>query len=132
MVRRSAILEVGGFEKRFFIGGEEELLTLDLLAAGWELCYVDDVVIHQHPSEASRDPSGRQRVTMRNHLWVAWMRYPLIWALKATARAARAALVDQPSRTALNEALRGLPWALSRRRVISPEVQRRLRQLASA
>jgi len=130
VVRRSAFIEVGGFEKRFFIGGEEELLTLDLLAAGWELCYVADVVVHHHPSEASRDPSGRQRVMVRNHLWVAWMRYPWTWALKATARAAQAALIDQPSRSALGEALRGLPWALSRRRVVPSEVRRRLRQLA--
>jgi len=132
MVRRSAFMEVGGFEKRFFIGGEEELLALDLSAAGWELCYADDVVVHHHPSEASRDPSRRQRVMMRNHLWVAWMRHPLIWALKATAHAARMALVDRSSRSALGEALRGLPWALSRRRVVPPEIQRRLRQLASA
>jgi GT2 family glycosyltransferase len=132
VVRRSAFLEVGGFEKRFFIGGEEELLTLDLLAAGWELCYVADVVVHHHPSDASRDPPSRQRVMVRNHLWVAWMRFPWPWALRATARAFRAAPVDQPSRAALGEALRGLPWALSRRRVVPPEIQRRLRQLNSA
>jgi GT2 family glycosyltransferase len=132
VVRRSAFLEVGGFEKRFFIGGEEELLTLDLLAAGWEICYVADVVVHHHPSEASRDPSGRQRVMVRNHLWVAWMRYPLTWTLKATAHAVRAALTDRPSRAALVEALRGLTWAFERRRVVPAEVQRRLRQLATA
>jgi GT2 family glycosyltransferase len=131
VVRRSALLEVGGFEKRFFIGGEEELLILDLLAAGWELCYVADLVIHHHPSEASRDPAGRQRVMVRNHLWVACMRYPWPSALKAPADAARAALIDQPSRAALGEAVRGLPWTLRRRRLVSPEVQRRLRQLAS-
>ena len=131
MVRRSAFLAVGGFEQRFFIGGEEELMTLDLLGAGWELCYVDDVVVHHHPSEMSRDTSRRRKTVARNHLWVAWMRYPSTWALKATARAARAALTDRPSRAALGEALRALPWALRRRRVVPPEVQRRLRQLAA-
>src|SRR5206468_925126 len=77
MVRRSAFLQAGGFERRFFIGGEEELLTLDLLSAGWELAYVDDVVVHHEPSQAGRDTSGRRRVSIRNHLWVAWLRYPL-------------------------------------------------------
>jgi GT2 family glycosyltransferase len=132
MVRRCAYMEVGGFERRFFIGGEEELVTLDLLAAGWELCYFDDVVVHHHPSEVSRDTTRRRKTIARNHLWVAWMRYPWPWALKATAHAARTALVDQPSRFALAEALRGLPWALSRRRVVPREIQRRLRQLTSA
>lgn len=131
MVRRSAFMEVGGFEKRLFIGGEEELLALDLLAGGWELCYFDDVVVHHHPSEVSRDTTRRRRTIARNHLWVAWMRYPWSSALRATAHAVRMALVDQPSRSALGEALRGLRWALRRRRVVPPEIQRRLRQLGT-
>jgi GT2 family glycosyltransferase len=131
MVRRSAFMEVGGFEKRLFIGGEEELLTLDLLAAGWELCYFDDVVVHHHPSEVSRDTTRRRKTIARNHLWVAWMRYPWPWALRATAHSARMALVDHPSRSALGEAVRGLPWALSQRRVVPLEIQRRHRQLGA-
>src|SRR5690606_10209266 len=31
IVRRSAFLQVGGFERRFFVGGEEELFALDLV-----------------------------------------------------------------------------------------------------
>jgi GT2 family glycosyltransferase len=132
MVRRSAFLEVGGFEPRFFIGGEEELLTLDLLSAGWELSYVDEVVVHHHPSEASRDTARRRMTVTRNHLWVAWMRYPWPGALRATARAALAAREDRAARAGLGAALRGLPWALGRRRVVPAEVRRRLRQVASA
>ena len=130
MVRRSAFLQAGGFERRFFIGGEEELLALDLVSAGWEIAYVDDIVSHHHPSEASRDPSGRQRIMIRNHLWVAWMRHPSPWALKSTAHAVWEARRAGPARAALAEALRGLPWALARRRVVPPAVQRRLRQAA--
>jgi hypothetical protein len=59
------------------------------------------------------------------------MRYPWPWALKATARAVWLARADRPARAGLIEALRGLPWALKRRRTVSVEVQRRLRQLAS-
>ncbi len=129
MVRRSAYLQVGGFERRFFIGGEEELLALDLVAAGWELAYVDDVVVHHHPSSSSRDPAGRQRVMTRNHLWVAWMRHPPVWALRCTAHVVWEARRSGPARAALGEALRGLPWALARRRVVPPAIQRRLGQL---
>jgi GT2 family glycosyltransferase len=131
MVRRSAFLQVGGFEPRFFIGGEEELLTLDLLSAGWELSYVDDVVVHHHPSDVSRDVTGRRRAITRNHLWVAWMRYPWPWALRATARTCWLARMDGSTRAGLTEALRGLPWALKRRRGLNADVRRRLRQLAA-
>ncbi len=40
IVRRKAYLEVGGFDPRMMIGGEEELLAADLASAGWGLAYV--------------------------------------------------------------------------------------------
>jgi GT2 family glycosyltransferase len=132
MVRRSAFLEVGGFEPRFFLGGEEELLTLDLLGAGWELAYVDQIVVHHHPSEVSRDMRRRRAAIARNHLWVAWMRYPWPWIVRSVARTAWAARRDPSARAGLRAALRGLPWALKRRRAVPAEVQRRLRQLPLA
>jgi GT2 family glycosyltransferase len=132
MVRRSAFLQVGGFERRFFIGGEEELLALDLLSAGWELAYAEGVVVHHHPSQASRDMDGRRRATIRNHLWVTWLRYPLGWASTHTAATVWRARSDPLARAALVEALRALPWALAHRQVVPPQVQRRLRQLARA
>ena len=132
MVRRSAYLAVGGFERRFFIGGEEELLSLDLLSRGWELAYVDDVVVRHHPSPAVRDPSARHLATERNRLWVAWLRHPLAWAVRTTLRAIWTARTDRTSRAALAAALRELPWVLTHRRVVPPDVQRRLRQLAPA
>jgi GT2 family glycosyltransferase len=132
MVRRSAFLQVGGFERRFFIGGEEELVTLDLLGHGWELAYVADLAVNHHPSRLSRDTSARWVATDRNHLWAAWLRYPLSWAVGETVRVMLAAPTDPTSRAALAAALRGLPWALAHRRVIPPDVRRRLRQLADA
>src|SRR5689334_1184937 len=50
VVRCSAFLAAGGFEPRFFLGGEEELLAADLVAAGWWLCYVPQLIVHHHPS----------------------------------------------------------------------------------
>ena len=74
VVRRSAFLEVGGFEKRFFIGGEEELLTLDLLAAGWRSATSPMWSFTTiRPRRAATDRPAK--VMVRNHLWVAWMRY---------------------------------------------------------
>jgi GT2 family glycosyltransferase len=76
VVRRDAFLEVGGFDARLGVGGEEELLSLDLATRGWGLAYVADVVAHHHPSPV-RDPSGRRRRQVRNALWSAWLRRPV-------------------------------------------------------
>jgi hypothetical protein len=70
VVRRDAFLEVGGFDARLGVGGEEELLALDLAARGWGLAYVDEVVAHHYPSP-SRDPADRRRLLVRNALWSA-------------------------------------------------------------
>src|SRR4051812_18362494 len=67
VVRRSAFVEVGGFSERLWLGGEEELLATDLLSAGWELCYLDDLVVH-HRASRLRDASLRRRVGIRNTL----------------------------------------------------------------
>jgi GT2 family glycosyltransferase len=128
MVRRSAFLEVGGFERRFFVGGEEELLALALVSSGWELAYIDDIVVRHYPS-SRRDRSGRRRTVLRNHLWVTWLRRPLGPALARTLAAVRHGLADRATREALADAARGLRWVLGRRRVIPGHVERRLRQL---
>src|SRR6476620_11001670 len=83
--RRDAYLQAGGYEARFFVGGEEELLTLDLAAAGWRIAYVPQLTVHHHPSP-HRDNIARQIIVIRNALWVAWLRLPPAWALRETWR----------------------------------------------
>jgi GT2 family glycosyltransferase len=128
VVRRSAFLAVGGFEPRFFLGGEEELLAADLAACNWWLCYVADLVVHHHPSPL-RDPPGRRSTMARNALWFAWLRRPLPIALRKTLQLAWHEPWNRDTWRALAEGLRGLPWALRRRRVLPPEVERGLRLL---
>ena len=73
--RRDAFLGAGGYDPRFFLGGEEALLALDLVAGGWVLVYAGDLTVHHYPS-AQRDASSRRRLLARNRLWVAWLRRP--------------------------------------------------------
>jgi GT2 family glycosyltransferase len=121
MVRRSAILEAGGFTERLFIGGEEELLSLDLAAHGWQLLYAPDVVVHHHPS-AVRDPTSRQRIIVRNSVWTALLRYPLhllvVRGRRELARAHGAHLGWQ----VFAETARAAPWLLANRRRLPPHV----------
>jgi GT2 family glycosyltransferase len=128
VVRRSAFLEVGGFRKDLFIGGEEELLATDLAARGWWLCYVPELVVHHHPSSV-RDARTRRRHLIRNALWFAWMRRPLPSALRRTLRMAWSEPWDRVALESFAAALAGLPRVLRERRVVPREVERGLRLL---
>jgi GT2 family glycosyltransferase len=114
VVRRDAFLAAGGFCERFLIGAEESLLTIDLRAAGWELCYAENVVAIHCPHEGPRGDRGWLR--RRNALWTAWMRAPARQALRETAALARVARTEPEARRALASAALGLPWALRERR----------------
>src|SRR5215212_2648063 len=129
VVRRSAFLEVGGFDVRLGVGGEEELLAVDLAASGWGLAYVDEVVAYHHPSP-SRDPAGRRRVQVRNALWSAWLRRPLDGAARQTAHLAARAMRQPGAWSGILLALLGLPWVLRERHPVHPELEAALGTLA--
>jgi GT2 family glycosyltransferase len=128
VVRRSAFLDVGGFEPRFFIGGEEGLVAADLAARHWWLCYVADLTVHHHPSPL-RDAPARRSTTARNALWFAWLRRPLSVALRKTLQPAWQRPWSGGTWRTLAACACGLPWALKRRRGLPPEVERGLRLL---
>ncbi|MDB5755475.1 MAG: glycosyl transferase family 2, partial [Massilia sp.] len=117
VVRRSAFLAAGGYEPRFLIGGEESLLSLDLLARGWCIGYAPQLTVHHYPSP-QRDSTARRRLLRRNALWLAWLRLPADMMLADTWRACRAALHSRDDAIALLAALRGVRWALAGRSVI--------------
>ena len=85
VVRRDVFLEAGGFEPRFFIGGEEELLAADIAAIGYWICYVPELIVHHHPSPL-RDGQTRCLSIARNALWFTWLRRPWPIALGRTMR----------------------------------------------
>jgi GT2 family glycosyltransferase len=126
--RRSAFLEAGGYEPRYFIGAEEALLALDLAAAGWDMVYLPELVVHHHPSRL-RDPGRRRRLLLRNELWTAWLRRPCRAALRRTAALTLQAHRDGLLLDTALAALAGLPWIARRRQVIPPQVERMCRML---
>lgn len=128
VLRRSAYLEVGGFEPRLGIGGEEELLGADLVSAGWAMAYVDDVVIHHHASTA-RDAHARRRAGIRNTLWFTWLRRPFRSALVRTVRLVRTFPRDRVTAGGLFDAVVGLGWVLRHRRVVPPAIEAGLQAL---
>jgi GT2 family glycosyltransferase len=128
LVRREAVLEAGGFLPKFFLGGEEALLTYDLAEAGWTLLYLPSAVVHHFPS-ALRHVEGRRRCLLRNQLWVAWMRRPALRACRETLRCLWLTIGDANLAKGFRDALWGLPWALQRRHVLSDRVEAQQRLL---
>jgi GT2 family glycosyltransferase len=128
MLRISAFWEAGGFSPRLWLGGEEELLTIDLAARGWWMCYRDDVVVH-HAASALRDSRERRRLGIRNTLWTTWLRRPLPSALRRTRAIVASLPPDVTSARALAQALAGVPWVVRERHPVPPEVEYGLRLL---
>jgi GT2 family glycosyltransferase len=131
MFRLSAFREVGGFSPRMWLGGEEELFTLDLAARGWWSCWAEDVVIHHFPSR-SRDSRLRRQLGIRNTLWTQWLRRPVPSAWRTTWWVLGSAPKDRATATAVAWALGGLPWVLRERRVVPAHVEHGLRLLEKA
>jgi GT2 family glycosyltransferase len=112
-VRASAFKEVGGYDGRFFIGGEEETVAYPLLKAGWQMRYVDSFTMHHHPSLAN---AGRLRAYgMRNTLVNAWLHRPWRSALRWTGFTLADAPKNRDFVKGVAMALRAVPWILRER-----------------
>jgi N-acetylglucosaminyl-diphospho-decaprenol L-rhamnosyltransferase len=131
IVRRDAFESVGGFDPRLFIGGPEEHLAADLLAAGWELRYVPSVRARHVPDH--RQPSALvRRLGVRNALWFAWSRRPLSPALRWTVHVLRSSPANAATVKGARDALLGLPRVLATRRPLPPHVEAQMALLDDA
>ena len=127
VVRVVAYLEAGGYDPRFFMGGEEETLAMKLARRGWRMRYVPDVVVRHRPSVANAPflrPYG-----MRNTLWNCWLHRRAGSALRWTLFT----LADVPKNRdwvrGVAMTARGLPWVLRHRSPMPPELDRQFRRL---
>lgn len=128
IVRRSAFLDVGGFDDVIRFPGEEERVALDLVDAGWQVCHVPEVIAHHHPSVV-RDAAGvRQAGLARSRLLTAVLRLPLPEVLAE----ARRCLHTTTGRRGLVTALPRIPAAWAARRPVGPDVLRARARLRGA
>jgi GT2 family glycosyltransferase len=123
-VRASAYKEVGGYDPRFFIGGEEETLAFKLAKAGWQMRYLPSFVMHHRPSLANA--GGLRAFGMRNTLINAWLHRPRRSALRWTAFV----LADTPKNRdfvrGVAMTLRAVPWIMRERAPMSAGVDAKL------
>jgi GT2 family glycosyltransferase len=128
VARRSAFLAAGGYSELLFIGGEEELLAMDLAAAGHAVCYASGVTARHWPSPA-RDVPQRRWLLARNAVLISWLRRPVPVAAAATAALARRARHDPSARRALTGTVRMLPAVLRQRRPLPGPAEAQVRLL---
>lgn len=126
LVRRGAFLRVGGFHPRYGSGGEEQLLAIDLTAAGWDLAYMPGVVAHHDPAANGRE--GRLERQLRNDLWTAWLRRSRRSAVRETVDLLAAARPGTALRGAA-QAARGVPWLVAGRRRVPRDLEAALDRL---
>ena len=131
IIRKNVFVELGGYEARLARGGAEELAALELLRAGHTIVYCEKALAHREP--VMRWFTRAQHCTLACHsAWVAWMRLPARDACAATARALAVFARQRSLGPAGFALLRGLPWALRRRRVVPPPVARLARHVRRA
>src|SRR4051794_19229138 len=123
--RRSAFEQVGGFSPLLFFGGEEQLLAADLAAAGWTLCYLDEIIA-RHASRDEGVTPARWALQTRNDVLVLWLRRPLGRAALRTAGLAARATRNRAAASAFVGVVRRLPAALSARKRVPPQIDRDL------
>ncbi|CAB3934006.1 glycosyltransferase family 2 protein [Achromobacter insolitus] len=131
VMRTDAFLRAGGYWEPFFIGGEETLLALDLMAQGGRIAYAPQLRVHHWPSSV-RDSALRRRMLARNALWTAWLRLPAGMALSRSLSVLR----GLPSWDARTRACRDAwaHWRLIRahRRPLGPVICGRLKAVWAA
>ncbi len=122
IVRRSAYEAVGGFDPRMGVGGPEEHLAADLLAAGGELRYVPWVRAYHQPEH--KQPSQLVRgLGLRNALWFAWGRRPLAPAVRWTLHLVRSSPASKATLFGVCQALWELPGIVRERRPLPADVE---------
>ena len=76
VVRRSAFLDVGGFDQVVRFPGEEERVALDLVGRGHQIVYADALSVHHHPSPRRHSPDARITAVTRSSILTTVMRLP--------------------------------------------------------
>jgi N-acetylglucosaminyl-diphospho-decaprenol L-rhamnosyltransferase len=117
VVRRAAFLSQDGFCARLGTGGEEQLLSWDLVGAGWQLSYIPEILAHHHPPPTPDGRPGRREATLRNALWTEWLRRPWPAAARSTVATLAHAPRDRTTARAVRRAIAGCGWVLRARRV---------------
>ncbi len=79
LYRRDAVLELGGFDERYFAYLEDVDLALRLRMAGWRCRYEPVVALHAGEGSSHQLPTGHQFLVARNTILLVVKAFPLRW-----------------------------------------------------
>lgn len=79
LYRRTAVLDVGGFDERYFAYLEDVDLALRLRLAGWRCRYEPAVAYHAGGGSAHQLPHGYEYLVARNTIMLLAKVFPLRW-----------------------------------------------------
>jgi len=122
LLAAQVVVEPASIDDPIGVGGEEDLLALDLTTAGWWCCYAPEVVAHHAPAATHR-AAARRRREMRNSLWTAWLRRRRAGLIRCTSAVIGAGWRDPQTWAGVGSAVTGLPWVLAPRRQIDPATE---------
>lgn len=131
MVRKRAFEEAGGFSPILHFRGEEQLLALDMAAAGWDLCYYPELLAIHQPSSVRAASAAQAARVLRNDVLTTWLRRPIRHCLSASGRLAVAALRDRDHARGAAQAVARIPAVVVQRRPLPRELEEAVRVLES-
>jgi glycosyltransferase involved in cell wall biosynthesis len=132
IVRRHAFLEAGGFSRLLHFAGEETLLAWDLAAAGWDLCFVDEVQMCHQPSQQRAPAPARIRRELRNATLTTLLRRPPGRCGRAMGDVVRRVLRTPSMLPVVPELVVRTPAVLRGRRRVPNHIEERIRMLEGA
>ncbi len=132
VVRKDAFLQVGGFRLGYGVGGEEELLAIDLATADWSLSYVPNLTAHHHPSVARGPAAARRRLQARNAVRTAWLRRRPAGALRRTVQVARNSWPDRSPLLGIVDAAGDVGWIWHERAPVPASLEAELTRLSTS
>lgn len=127
VVRKIAWQGVGGYDERFFMGGEEETVGWKLAKAGWHMRYREDMVAHHYPS--LQNAASMRDYGIRNTIWNAWLHRPFKRALGWTCHVIASTPKNRVLWSGLLKIIPGFWWVWRNRSVMSPELEAQVRAL---
>jgi GT2 family glycosyltransferase len=77
MMRRSALLEVGGWFEPYYLALSELDVSTRMIAGGWDVRYLPTAPFdHMKASGGMRGVAGTLHYRIRNQIWYFWLRFP--------------------------------------------------------
>lgn len=139
VLRRSAYLQLPGFEPRFYHMYEEPDYALQCVAAGYDVLFSPIVTIRHHYSGRARDEIRIHHHHARNEFWSTLMRCPfpvapgmlgwrVVTQFRYACRRGWSWVVREPRWWA--EALAGVPYFIRKRKPVSWSAYKRWLSLA--